>query len=147
MVRYGFNVPSNESDLLRALPVLCWKMFPNVAQHQLFGSWLVSCALSQGVNLGFIRFRSSMAGSSLGSCGKSLPWMARSRILDLACAIDICKSSFADSRVSIKVNHLSTVVTMRNCSSWGGNGNCIVSKLYFGNPSRPLPDKIIVAAK
>lgn len=32
------------------------------------------------------------AGSSEESCGTSLPWMARSRILDLACLIAVCKS-------------------------------------------------------
>lgn len=31
-------------------------------------------------------------GSSDESCGTSLPWMASSRILDLACLIAVCKS-------------------------------------------------------
>ena len=63
-----------------------------------------------------------MAGSSFGSCGTSFPRMARSRILDLVCLILADKSSVSFSKVSTKVNHCSTALTILSCSSIGATG-------------------------
>ena len=99
-------------------------------KHQLWGNFSL-CPLSQGVKSGFMRFNSSMAGSSLGFCCTNFPWIARSSILDLACLITVCKSDLPCSTWSIKANHFSISITIRCCSLRGGKGIKVFTIISF----------------
>ena len=62
------------------------------------------------------------AGSSEESCGTNLPWIAKSRILDFACLMAVCKSDLSLSIESIRVRFFLTCYTISFCSFKGGSG-------------------------
>ena len=121
------------SALLYETPPIIEQTSLTVTEYQPCGNFLL-CPLSQGVKSGFMRFNNSMAGSSFGSCGTSLPWMARSRILLLVCLIVVCKSSFPCSIWSIRQNQSFNFWEILCCSFNGGTGTMTSLIVATDNP-------------
>ena len=69
-----------------------------------------------------MRSKSTEAGSSFGSCGTSLPRMARSRIFDLAIVIKAFNSVSEHSMLSMLINAVCIASRILSCSETGGNG-------------------------
>ena len=86
-----------------------------------------------------IRSRRTEAGSSLGSCGTSLPRMARSSIFDFVIEINFEISSCSFLTISIILNIFLQEAAIRCCSSIGGTGRNSPFKIAAFIPATVLP--------